>query len=329
MSQAKRRREQLSRVSEAFGEMLYESISSYRLPPVPEIDGPYMAKLAGDESLGDFSQVMLQTYRAEISGRMFHFGIALGDGESFSAVGSAVIAQLGFEIQNGQLHVVPVFHTDIAWEIVLCHLRSFDGQTLLFVSPDPDTYNARVAEMRYSKHICSFWPDGEERCRLTSAERRRIREQTAAIQDRPPPPKFYSLPGVEPDDALWIFGVVTPAGKMLRVAVWNGRRNYAHEFPKDLFSKVGGNHISLAQVDAPVGIKDRSSLDLTHRISLKTLTASSFGSAIPRPINRSSHPSFVLTFNRSNRRRFWKDGNRKLSSLLPTPARPGSRAAHG
>ena len=69
MSQAKRRREQLSRVSEAFGEMLYESISSYRLPRAPEIDGPYMAKLAGDESSGDFSQVMLQAYRAEISGR--------------------------------------------------------------------------------------------------------------------------------------------------------------------------------------------------------------------------------------------------------------------
>ena len=106
-----------------------------------------MAKLTDDESLGDFSQVVLQAYRAEIGGRMFHVGFALGDGESFSAFGPAVIARLGLETQNGQLHVVPVSHKDVTLDFVLRHLRSFGGQTLLFVFPDPDTYDAGVAEM--------------------------------------------------------------------------------------------------------------------------------------------------------------------------------------
>ena len=81
---------------------------------------------------------MLQAYRIEIGGRMFHVGLALGDGKSFSAGGSALIARLGLETQNGQLHVVPVSHKDIAWDIVLCHLRSFDGRcfsSLLIPTP--------------------------------------------------------------------------------------------------------------------------------------------------------------------------------------------------
>ena len=129
--------------------------------PAPEIEDAYMAKLTGNESLEDFSQVVPQTYRVEIGGRMFHVRFALGDGESLSAGGSALIARLGLETQNGQLHVVPASHKDVTWDIVLRHLRSFGGQTQLFVIPDPDTNNAGVAEMHYSKHIRSFGSDGE------------------------------------------------------------------------------------------------------------------------------------------------------------------------
>lgn len=86
-----------------------------------------MAKLTGDESLGDFSQGVLQAYRAEIGGRVFQVGFAPGDGKSSSAIGYAVIARLDSETQNGQLHVVPVSHKDITWDIVLRRLRSFDG----------------------------------------------------------------------------------------------------------------------------------------------------------------------------------------------------------
>ena len=173
MSQAKRRREQLSRVSEAFREMLYENISLHWLSPTLEIDGAYTAKLAVDESLGDFSQVTLQAYRANIGGRVFHVGFALGDGESFSAFGSAVIARLGLETQSGQLHVVPVSHKDIAWNIVLRHLRSFDGQTLLFVSPDPDTYDVSVGEMLKAYTGCKSLT---EHCmlRLLTSEAKRL-----------------------------------------------------------------------------------------------------------------------------------------------------------
>lgn len=54
---------------------------------------------------------------------------------------------------------------------------------------------------------------------------------------------------------------------MVRTAVWNGRRNYAHEFPEDFVRWVGGDKIAIVQVDSPVGINLRSSLDLTHKLA--------------------------------------------------------------
>lgn len=44
----------------------------------------------------------------------------------------------------------------------------------------------------------------------------------------------------------------------------DGRRNYAHEFPEDIVRWVGGDKIAIVQVDGPVGVNRRSSLELTH-----------------------------------------------------------------
>jgi hypothetical protein len=60
---------------------------------------------------------------------------------------------------------------------------------------------------------------------------------------------------------------VTPSGKVVRTTVWNGRRNYNHEPPEDLVRWVGGDKIGIVQVDSPVGINRRSSLDLTHSLA--------------------------------------------------------------
>ena len=61
--------------------------------------------------------------------------------------------------------------------------------------------------------------------------------------------------------------MATPAGKVIRTAVWNGRRDYAHEFPAEITRWVGGDRIAIVQVDSPVGINRRSSLDLTHHLA--------------------------------------------------------------
>jgi|GEM_PF-3470638 len=44
------------------------------------------------------------------------------------------------EVPDGPLHIVPVQHEDIAWDMVLRHLRTFAGRTLLFCFPDSDVY---------------------------------------------------------------------------------------------------------------------------------------------------------------------------------------------
>jgi hypothetical protein len=125
----------------------------------------------------------------------------------------------------------------------------------------------RARPKSHIRSIQQFDPTGAQSDRLTEAQRRRIREQKAAILDRPPPPKFYAASGVAQEDSPWIFWIGAPAGKVIRTAVWNGRRNYAHEFPQDILRWVGGDKIAIVQVDSPVGVNRRSSLDLTHKLA--------------------------------------------------------------
>jgi hypothetical protein len=146
-------------------------------------------------------------------------------------------------------------------------LRAFNDDVLLFAFSDSAVYDAGIAEIYYSTHVRQFYPDGRQFARLTAAQRQEIWEQKAQILDRPPPPKFYASSRSIQDDTPWIFRIVTPAGKVMRAAVWDGRRDYAHEFPMDIIRWVGGNKIAVVQVESPVGVGRRSSLDLTHKLS--------------------------------------------------------------
>jgi hypothetical protein len=266
MGEAKRKRDQQARSwpgKEAFRGM----IKLHALAPVAAINGARIRELTGDDRFPADTPIILRTFRAEVGSRSYHVGFCLDDGEAFSAIGIAVIERLSMEMPGGPLHVVPVQHADVAWDMVLRNLRTFGGQTLLFCFPDSDVYDAGVAEISYSNHIEQFDPNGEPLGRLTNAQRRAIREQKAQILNRPPPPRFYPAGGIDQEDAEWIFRIRTPAGKVIRVAVWNGRRNYEHELPTDIIQWVGGDKIAMVQIASPVGIDRRSSLELTHHLA--------------------------------------------------------------
>jgi len=171
------------------------------------------------------------------------------------------------EEPGATLYVVRVIHEDIAWDIVLRHLRTFTRKALLFAFPDSDVYDAGTAEKFSSKSIRIFSEEGKYLGRLTQAQRQRVREQKAAILNRPPPPIFHGATAALQEDIPWIFRFATPAGKDVRTAVWNGRRNYVHEFPEDIVRWVGGDKIAIVQVDRAVAVDRRSSLDLTHRLA--------------------------------------------------------------
>ncbi len=266
MGEAKRRRRRQEQAAWPSSGSFRGVIDLHLLPPASEINGARLRELTGDDRIPDHAAIVLRAFRAVVGKRSFHVGFCLGDGAGFSAVGHAVIVRLGMEVADAPLHVVPVAHRDIAWDIVLRHLRSFTGKALLFAFPDSDTYDAGTAEVAYSQAVRQFDPEGDEVRRLSPAERRRVRERVAAIR-RQPPPEFYPAPGVEREEAPWIFSLVTPAGKALRTAVWNGRRDYAHELPEDMLHWVGGDRIALVQVDRPVGVEGRSSLALTHHFA--------------------------------------------------------------
>jgi len=241
-------------------------IDLHMLPPVAAINGARIRTLTGDNRIPDVEQIILRAFRAVVGDRTFHVGFCLGDGDRFSAIGIAVIERLRMESAGAPLHVVPVVHQDIAWDIVLRHLRSFTGQLLLFAFPNSQVYDAGTAETAFSVEIRLFNADGTHLERLTAAHRREIRRQIAAAHNRPPP-TFYAATDAVQEDVPWIFRVVTPAGKVIRTAVWNGRRDYTHEFPGDIVRWVGGDKIAIVQVDSPVGVNRRSSLDLTHNLA--------------------------------------------------------------
>lgn len=262
MGEAKRRRNE--RASARPGKDAFRgTINLHVLPPVASINGARIRELTGDERIPANMSVILRTFRAEVGNHSFQLGFCLGTGETFSAIGLAVIDRLILEAPGAPLHIVPITHEDIAWDLVLRNLRTFAGQVLLFAFSDSDVYDAGVAEIHYSKHIRQFDPDGREIARLTETQRRDIRVRKAELLNRPTP-KFYAAGGVNQEDAPWIFRIATPAGKVIRAAVWDGRRNYAHELPNDIIRWVGGDRIAIVQVASPVGVNRRSSLNLTH-----------------------------------------------------------------
>jgi hypothetical protein len=266
MGEAKRKRDKQAQAwpgQEAFrGE-----IELHVLPPVASINGARIRALTGDDAIPTDVRVILRAFRAQVGERSFHVGFCLGDGDTFIAIGVAVIDRLIMEAPDAPLHVVPIEHEDVAWDLVLRHLRTFAGRLLLFAFPNSDVYDAGTAEVHYSKHIRQFDPDGKRFDRLTDAQRRDVLARKAAILDRPPPPKFYPAGGVNQEDGQWIFRVATPAGKVIRTAVWDGRRDYAHQIPEDIIRWVGGGKIAIVQVASPVGVDRRSSLDLTHKLA--------------------------------------------------------------
>ena len=242
-------------------------IDLHVLPPVATINGARIRELTGNDAIPETMQIILRAFRAVVGERTFHVGFCIGNETGFSAIGIAVIDRLMTEARGAALHVVPVIHEEIAWDIVLRHLRSFNGKVLLFAFPNSDVYDAGTAEIHYSKDIREFDPNGVESKKLTAAQRQQIRKQKASILNRPPPPVFYTTIGVAQEEAPWIFRLVTPGGKVLRTAVWNGRGDYAHEFPQGIERWVGGDKIAIVQVDSPVGIDRRSALNLTHRLA--------------------------------------------------------------
>lgn len=269
MGEAKRRRARVAEGDWPRAEAHREPIDLHTLPAVPQINGERIRALTGDPNIAvsKDSKILLRAFRALVGEREFNVGFCIGGQEGVSAIGVAVIDRLMLEAPNAPLHLVPVVYADIAWDIVLRHLRTFTGKLLLFAFPDSDVYDAGVAEISYSADVRQFGPGGELFRRLTAADRRRIRAEKARILDRPPPPHLYSAEWASQADAPWIFRIRTPAGKELLTAIWDGRRDYAHELPPEISQWVGGDRIAIVQVDRPVGVDRRSSLDLTHKLS--------------------------------------------------------------
>jgi hypothetical protein len=112
-------------------------------------------EIAPEEFAPDDTALVLLAFAAVAGDRRFHVGFCIGDGERFSPTGIGVIERLMMEAPGATLHIVPIVHEDIAWDIVLRHLRSFNEKVLLFVFRDHDVYDAGTAEMGLSGILCA------------------------------------------------------------------------------------------------------------------------------------------------------------------------------
>jgi len=269
-------------------------IDLHTLPSVASINGARIKAMTGDNSIPipDDTKIILRAFRAVADERTFHVGFCIGNRERFSAIGIAVIERLTIEEPNAPIHVVPVVHEEIAWDLVLRHMSSFTGKILLFAFPNSDVYDAGTAEISYSKQVRQFDLGGIQIGPLTAKQRRAIRAQKAAILDRPEPPTLYQSNDVALEDLPCIFRFVTPAGKTFRTAVWNGRRDYAHIPPPEIARWVGGEKIAIVQVASPVGVDRRSSLNLTHTL------AADFDGVIHWSKDTTTYRSIVKSFVR-------------------------------
>lgn len=122
MGEAKRRKQQQERAAWPHADDYRDTIDLHMLPPIATITGARIRELTGDDTIPDVPQVILQAFRTVAGDRTFHVGFCLGNEAAFSAIGIAVIDRLMMEAPGAPLHVVPVAHQDIAWDIVLRHL---------------------------------------------------------------------------------------------------------------------------------------------------------------------------------------------------------------
>lgn len=210
MGKAKRKKQQKGQAAWSRANDFHGMIDLHTLPSVAAINGARIRELTGDDTIPDTSNVILRAFRAKVGERTFHVGFCIGSETGFSAIGIAMIERLMMEAPSAAIHAVPIVHSEIAWDIVLRHLRNFTGQILLFAFPDSYIYDAGTAEVHFSKEIRLFDDKGKQFERLTVSQRRKIHEQAAALQDRTAP-KIYATPDVSLEDIPWIFRVVTPA----------------------------------------------------------------------------------------------------------------------
>jgi len=133
MGEAKRRREQEGRRSWPRDTAFRGQIILRALPGAPKLNGAKIRELTGDPNIPDADSVLLRAFESTVGERRFHVGFCLSNETGVSAIGVAVIERLMMEAPGAALHVAPIAHGDIAWDLVL-RQRS-PGALYLFCRP--------------------------------------------------------------------------------------------------------------------------------------------------------------------------------------------------
>lgn len=265
MDEAKRRKQRASVGTSGRAAEIQGRVRLDWLPASPAITSDRLKEL-GEVGISPGTQLILKAFRATVDQRAFLVGFVVGDAERVTAIGNLTIERLAMELELPMpFHVAPVTDSEIAWDLVLRHLRTFTGKVLLFAFSDSSVYDAGTVEIFYAPEI-ELYRDGNLVPKLDTETRRRVRRLANEVMGKSPI-ALHPIPGVDPLEQPPIFEMRASNGKHLRATVWNGRRDFIHEIPPDIIRSVGGDRVAIVQVDRPVGVDGRSSVALTDHLA--------------------------------------------------------------
>ncbi len=229
------------------------------LSPVTSGSFPSYSKAHADMGMREDQLLALNAFKASFRDSEFLVGFCVGDGQMVSQIGMLVMDRLLMESPKEiSVRVIKLDEYDIAWDIVLRDLKSFNGSALLFAFADSEVYDAGTAEIFYSKMVEVY--DGKKRLDRPTKERRDgiLKEKEKILGS------LRQKVGDEPK----IFTFSIKSGRQVRITVWNGRKDFIHEMdPLEVSRLVGGERIAMVQVGSPVGINGRSSVGLTEQLA--------------------------------------------------------------
>jgi hypothetical protein len=138
---------------------------------------------------------------------------------------------------------------------------------LIFSFPHLPLFDVTHAKLFGADAITVFSYDGTIFPKTSRKRQREIEAQARERYGEAPAPTFYEVPGIDPEEDPWVFGLEASNGAKARVTVWNGRDDFIHEFPTEKIVRlVGGSKIAVAQVGSPL-VGGRSSLKVSDMLA--------------------------------------------------------------
>jgi hypothetical protein len=145
----------------------------------PNAKNSPLLRNAGEQQKAAAQRLVLNAFRAEVGGRSFAAGFAMGTGERFTAIGVAVVDRIVHEAAGKTIAMAPITGKDDAFGKMMRTLGSFEGEALVFCFADFASFNAGMADLFHSGDVSVFDERGSPLKRLTALQHKQMKSRGA------------------------------------------------------------------------------------------------------------------------------------------------------